>query len=142
MTLTELARTAGIPARTVRYYADRGLIRPARRSAGGYRLFDDRAMRQLRFVRRLQGLGLTLGKLQRVLRAAERQSCGERSTAIEQLLAAQLSSVEHRLEELSQVHHELASLLGREREGCSDELCLCDGSQMMRFEARPARRGA
>ena len=66
MLLTELARHAGVPTRTVRYYADRGLIRPASRMPGGYRIFDESALRQLRFIRRLQGFGLTLRELEDV----------------------------------------------------------------------------
>lgn len=134
MTLSELARTAGLPPRTVRYYVDRGLIRPARRSAGGYRLFDDNALRQLRFLRRLQGLGLTLRELQQLLRAAERQSCGQTSSTVVSKLESQLHAVDRRLEELQHVRHELASILERERGGCTDELCLCNRERLIQVE--------
>lgn len=136
MRLSELARATDLPARTVRYYVDRGLIRPSRRTQAGYRLFGENAVRQLRFLRRLQGLGLTLRELQQLLRAAERQSCGQSSATLTRRLESQLSTIDRRLEELGQVRHELASILARERGGCSDELCLCNHEQLTQVESR------
>lgn len=140
--LTELAIETGLSARTVRYYVDRGLIRPARRSSGGYRLFDENAVRQLRFIRRLHGLGLTLRELQQLLAAAERQSCGQSSVAVERRLRIQLAAIERRVHELEGVRHELASLLDRQREGCTDELCLCNRPPLIQIGRgrRPADR--
>lgn len=127
--LAELARHAGVPTRTVRYYVDRGLIRPVSRMPGGYRIFDESGLRQLRFIRRLQGFGLTLRELQQLLLAAERQSCGQSSRTVERRLRSQLDRVEGRLRELEDVRHELASLLAGQQAGCSDELCLCNQEQ-------------
>lgn len=129
LTLGELARRSEVPARTVRYYADRGLIRPARRSGGGYRLFDQNGLRQLRFIRRLQSLGLSLRELQQVMRAAERQSCGDSSAAVRKRLEAHVSLVEARIAELERVRHELASLMDLQVRGCTDKLCLCNGGR-------------
>ena len=39
-------------------------------------------------------------------------------------------------EMLAQVRHELASILARERGGCSDELCLCNHEQLTQVESR------
>lgn len=136
MKLSALARAANVPDRTVRYYVDRGLIQPSRRTQGGYRLFGENALRQLRFLRRLQGLGLTLRELQQLLRAAERQSCGQSSATLTRRLESQLSTIDRRLEELGQVRHELASILARERGGCSDELCLCNHEQIAQVQSR------
>lgn len=138
MQIAELAAQASLPVRTVRYYADRGLIKPARRSAGGYRIFDEDSVRQLRFVRRLRGLGLTLRELERIVRAAERQSCGDSSVSVRQRLATQLATVGRRIEELKHVEHELSSLIARQTDGCTDELCLCQGHE--RAGAAPRRR--
>lgn len=131
-----MARLAGVPTRTVRYYVDRGLIKPARRSPGGYRLFDENSVRRLRFVRRMQGLGVTLRELQQLLQAAERQSCGDSSAIVQGRLAQQLATVHRRIDELHQIRHELSSLLARQDGGCTDELCLCNRQQLVQVESR------
>lgn len=126
MNIAELSRRAELPVRTVRYYADRDLIRPTGRTAGGYRIFDDGALRRLRFIRRTQALGLPLREILVLLRAAERQSCGESSRLVVHRLKEQLSAVEQRIAELEAIQHELGSLVVGQSGGCSDELCLCN----------------
>ena len=50
-TIGQLARRTGVPARTVRFWSDAGLIPPAGRSAGGYRLDDSEAAARLDLIR-------------------------------------------------------------------------------------------
>jgi MerR family copper efflux transcriptional regulator len=111
-----------MPARTVRYYVDQRLIAPVRRSDGGYRVFDDRALRELRFVRRCQRLGLTLAEIKPLLRAADQ---GEPSKLLRAKLAKQIDVVEERIAELSTVRHELQALVTSTEGPCRDDLCLC-----------------
>jgi DNA-binding transcriptional MerR regulator len=122
MRIRELALRSGIPARTVRYYADQRLIAPANRTDGGYRTFDERALRELRFVRRGQRLGLSLAEIKPLLKAAEQ---GEPSKALRARLAKQLGAVDERIAELSAVRHELQALLTSTEGPCRDDLCLC-----------------
>lgn len=124
MRIPELARKSDVPARTVRYYADRGLL-PTERSTVGYREFGEEALRRLRFIRRAQALGMTLDELASLLRAVERQSCGQASRLVQTRLTEQLATVYHRIGDLQAVAHELRSVLSDQKAGCTDELCLC-----------------
>jgi len=94
MRISELAHRSGVPARTVRFYADQRLIVPAARSDGGYRVFDERALRELRFVRRGQRLGLSLAEIKPLLKAAEQ---GEPSKLLRTKLTKQLDVVNERI---------------------------------------------
>jgi DNA-binding transcriptional MerR regulator len=123
MRIRELATKSGVPVRTVRYYADRRLISPAGRSDGGYRMFDERALRELRFVRRGQRLGLSLAEIKPLLRATEQ---GEPSKVLRAKLVKQLGVVDERLAELSAVRHELQALVTSTEGPCRDDLCLCN----------------
>ncbi|HZP94877.1 MAG TPA: MerR family transcriptional regulator [Candidatus Limnocylindria bacterium] len=125
MRVSDLVERSGLPARTVRYYADRRLIRAVRRSASGQRVFDETALRQLRFVRRMQHLGLALREIEQLLRATEGLSCRPSSQVITARLQRHVATVDARLQELEAVRHELATLLTANEAGCSDELCLC-----------------
>ncbi|GGW88077.1 hypothetical protein GCM10010297_06640 [Streptomyces malachitofuscus] len=53
MRIGELAARAGSTTRTLRYDASRGLL-PARRTANGYRTFDEGDLKLLRQIRTLQ----------------------------------------------------------------------------------------
>lgn len=66
----DLARAAGVPVRTVRFYSDSGVLESVR-SSGGHRRFAYAAVDQLRLVRRLRGLGLSLPSIVDVLSGAQ-----------------------------------------------------------------------
>lgn len=68
LTVTAVARGAGVEAHVVRFYARSGLIRAARYAANGYRQFVPLDVKRVRFVRAAQSLGFTLGEIREVMR--------------------------------------------------------------------------
>lgn len=62
----ELARLAGVPVRTVRFYCDQGLLDSVR-STGGHRRFAPAAVDRLRLIRQWRGLGLGLPAISELL---------------------------------------------------------------------------
>jgi DNA-binding transcriptional MerR regulator len=80
MTVSELAKRAGIGPQTVRYYERRGLLsRPGRWGAGNYRDFDEDAVTALRFIQGAKSAGFTLSEIKELLalRLPPRGSCDE-----------------------------------------------------------------
>ncbi|MBS1883811.1 MAG: MerR family transcriptional regulator [Actinobacteria bacterium] len=69
MTIGELARRSGLTVRTLRFYADAGVLPEASRSESGYRLFGPDAVARARLLRTLRELGVGLGDIKRVLAA-------------------------------------------------------------------------
>jgi DNA-binding transcriptional MerR regulator len=67
ITIGELARRTGLTVRTLRFYADDGLVAPAARSDAGYRLYDADAAARAELVRTLRELGVDLPTIRRVL---------------------------------------------------------------------------
>jgi DNA-binding transcriptional MerR regulator len=65
----------GVPARTIRFWCDAGILSPAGRSANGYRRFDAAAVARLDLVRTLRELGMSLDQI--------RQAMGGRTTVAE-----------------------------------------------------------
>ncbi|MET7865009.1 MerR family transcriptional regulator [Micromonospora taraxaci] len=63
----DLARRTGLSVKTIRYYADSGIVPPTDRSSAGYRLFDAEAVARLELVRTLRDLGLDLATIRRVV---------------------------------------------------------------------------
>ncbi len=56
MNVGEAAKRSGLPAKTIRYYEEIGLIDPAR-SGNGYRDFSDDDIHRLAFLHRARSLG-------------------------------------------------------------------------------------
>lgn len=63
----DLARRTGLTVKTIRFYADRGIVPPTDRSPAGYRLYDIDAVARLDLVRTLRELGLDLTSVRKVL---------------------------------------------------------------------------
>lgn len=59
MNIGEVARRTNLPAKTIRYYEDIGLVVPARHP-NGYRDYDDREIQVLRFLQTARSLGFTI----------------------------------------------------------------------------------
>ncbi|GAB3458822.1 MerR family transcriptional regulator [Streptomonospora sediminis] len=66
-TIGELAARTGLSVKTIRHYADEGIVPPTARSAAGYRLYDAAAAARLDLVRALRELGIGLGTIRAVL---------------------------------------------------------------------------
>jgi len=70
LTVIELARLSNVAPHVVRYYARIGLLSPRRDSNNGYKLFAQRDVARLRFIRKAKLLGYTLGEIAQILNHA------------------------------------------------------------------------
>lgn len=52
--IQEVAAETGLTTRAIRYYEELGLLEPAGRSGGAYRLFDGSDLERLRFIKELR----------------------------------------------------------------------------------------
>jgi Cu(I)-responsive transcriptional regulator len=59
MNISEVARNTDLPAKTIRYYEEIGLVHPSR-SGNGYRSFSETDVHQLRFLARARALGFSI----------------------------------------------------------------------------------
>lgn len=66
-TIGELARRTGLPARTIRFWSDSGVVPPLERNSGGYRIYGADAVGRLHLVRTLRELGLGLDEVRKVV---------------------------------------------------------------------------
>ena len=66
--IQEVAAETGLTTRAIRYYEEIGLLEPAARSDGAYRLFDDSDLERLRFIRELRDdAGFSLAQIGQLL---------------------------------------------------------------------------
>jgi DNA-binding transcriptional MerR regulator len=70
LTIGELAKRAGVPTSTVRYYERRGLVTPDAWESG-QRRYEEKSLRLLVFVGMLQDAGLSLDDIEGMLEAGE-----------------------------------------------------------------------
>lgn len=63
MQIGAIAQLVGLSLRTVRYYEEAGLVLPASRTPGGFRLYDHAAVERLRLIMKMKPLGFTLDEM-------------------------------------------------------------------------------
>jgi DNA-binding transcriptional MerR regulator len=63
----DIARASGKTVRAIHLYEELGLLKPATRSSGGFRLFDASAVDRVRWIDSLHGLGFSLQEMREVL---------------------------------------------------------------------------
>jgi DNA-binding transcriptional MerR regulator len=102
MNIGQLAREAGVPIDTVRYYERNGLLPVPARRASGYRDYQESDVERVRFIRRAKTLGFNLGEVRELLTLSDARS--ERgSPDLKALASAQLAQIETRLAQLGRL---------------------------------------
>lgn len=107
-TIGTAAKKTDMPTKTIRYYADIRLVTPLGRSEKGYRLYDDRALRRLIFVRRARAFGFSVETCRNLLALYSDQS--RASADVKAIALNHLSEIDAKLRELQTLRDELARL--------------------------------
>jgi MerR family copper efflux transcriptional regulator len=95
MRIGELAATAGVTTKTIRYYESAGVLPAPARQASGYREYDHRAVDRLAFVKAAQAAGLTLAEIVDVVSA--RESAGAPCAHVAAVLEQHAHDLERRI---------------------------------------------
>jgi len=103
VTVTELARACGLSRATVLYYESRGLLAPARRSAGNYRVYGEKDLARLRQLCSYRNSGLTLRDIRSVLDRPRSEAAG--------VLERRLQEIATEVEKLREHQRAIARLL-------------------------------
>jgi MerR family transcriptional regulator, repressor of the yfmOP operon len=126
--IEEVAARTGFTKRTLRYYEEIGLIAPAGRSEGNYRLYSEADVARLQRIKRLKDvLGIPLSSLKRLAEVEETLDAlgtelggpldpQQRRTRLRQAYAEleqQLRTIDERLAALTHMRAELADRLAR-----------------------------
>jgi DNA-binding transcriptional MerR regulator len=104
----EVARRSGLSVKTIRFYCDQGLLNTAR-SEGGYRVFSGESLVELEIIRALRSMDVPIAELARILEVRRAGVCN--CLVLKDSIAAKMTSIDARLEELQAMKAELARLL-------------------------------
>lgn len=119
MNIGDVSRASGLPAKTIRYYEDIGLVAPARRD-NGYRAYSPGNLHNLRFLARARSLGFSIEDCRRLLSLYEDRN--RASGDVRKMAQAHIASIEKKIAQLEGMKATLAGLVaachGDERPDC------------------------
>ncbi|MEZ2126444.1 MULTISPECIES: Cu(I)-responsive transcriptional regulator [unclassified Sinorhizobium] len=128
MNIGEASDRSGLPAKTIRYYEDIGLIRPDR-TENGYRDYGSADVHKLRFLHRSRGLGFSVEECRQLLALYEDKS--RASADVKEIAQIKLSEIDRKIRELTELRRTLEHLVhachGNERPDCPILEELSDG---------------
>ena len=119
MNIGEVAKRAGLPPKTIRYYEDIGLVTP-QRDANGYRSFRDKDMHKLAFLGRSRALGFTIEDCRNLLALWDDQD--RASSDVRAIAKEHLGQIESKIANLQSIQDTLTHLVrecsGDDRPDC------------------------
>jgi MerR family copper efflux transcriptional regulator len=111
MNIGEIAARTGLPAKTVRYYEEIGLLPAPPRSDGNYRVYGERELRVLSFISRARALGFSLKEVAALLQLWHDRD--RASAEVRSLAERHIVEIDRKLAELRAIRGTLADLVHR-----------------------------
>ena len=110
MNIGDVAERSGLPAKTIRYYEDIGLVRPDR-GDNGYRNFREAHIHTLAFLGRARSLGFTIEECRALLALYDDKD--RASFDVKQVASEHLSQIDRKIVELQAMRTTLGQLVER-----------------------------
>jgi DNA-binding transcriptional MerR regulator len=105
-----MARCSNNTLRTVRFYEEEGILRPARRTEGGHRLFERTELDRLLLVTDMRLAGLSLDEIKSILEIKRSGASGsEAARQATQVLSGRIDELREKLQVLTRLREDLAA---------------------------------
>ncbi len=128
MQIGDLAHETGKTVRAIHLYEELGLLTPAARSKGRYRLYGTEALTRIRWIGKLQAMGFSLGDIQTIVREWERAgSAPDAMKSVRDAYSRQLEATREQRRRLEALEHELQASL-EYLDTCDD---VCDAQRLV-----------
>ncbi|MDI6761322.1 MAG: heavy metal-responsive transcriptional regulator, partial [Candidatus Brocadiaceae bacterium] len=108
----EVGGESGVPRKTIRYYEEIGLLSLPVRTDSGYRLYGQETIEKLKFIKKAQGLGLTLSEIKGIIQCSKvglKPCCN----FVRQLFTKKIQVLEANIKEMQRMREELKTLLSQ-----------------------------
>lgn len=118
-TIGQVAIAAAVHKETIRYYQSLGLVAEPERRQGSVRRYGQDTVARLRFIKRAQQLGFTLGEVGKLLLLEDGQNCA----ATRKLAELKLCAIKERIVDLRRMERLLEGLIGECTRGKRPRAC-------------------
>jgi MerR family mercuric resistance operon transcriptional regulator len=115
LTISKLAKLAGVGVETIRFYQRKDLLREPK-ALGAFRIYSQEDAQKIVFIKRAQDLGFTLNEVKELLElnTKSRVTC----SSVKSKTEAKIKEIENKIADLNRMKKSLGLLA-----------CACDGDQ-------------
>jgi len=110
MFIGEMSKKANIPVKTIRYYEEFGLLVKPKRTLSKYRVYNEKDLEKLIFIKKSKDLGLTLAEIKKIIK---RSSSGVEATCclVHEFFEQKILQCESKIKELKETKDRLSERL-------------------------------
>lgn len=108
MNISQAAKLSGLSSKTIRFYEQQGIIQPANRADNGYRIYSDKQLEQLRFIKRTRALGFSLEESKELLELLHNPQ--RRSAEVKARVLGHVEQIDKQLMQLTRMRTQLLEL--------------------------------
>jgi Cu(I)-responsive transcriptional regulator len=109
MNIGQAAEQSGVSAKMIRHYEAIGLVERARRTDGGYRIYDATDIHTLRFIRRARDLGFSMKEIAHLLGLWRNRR--RASADVRRIAQQHIRELDQKIEELQAMRRTLTELV-------------------------------
>ena len=136
MFIGAVARQAGVPIKTIRYYEEVGLLPQPPRTTSRYRLYPPQTIDRLQFIKKAQNLGLRLQDIKEILDLADRGRCP--CGHVQRVLTVRLAELRNKIADLRNLERRIQQAT---RQGCPPNFrprgkAMCPTIERQRMQGR------
>ena len=108
LNIGKVAKLSNLTVKTVRYYADIGLVRPLKNNSTGYRDFSEDDLARLQFIAKARKFNFTIQECEELLSLYSDKNRSSKEVKV--LTLEKISEIDIKLNELKDLRHQLSFL--------------------------------
>tara|TARA_Y100001960_G_C14059644_1_gene533716 strand:+ start:78 stop:464 length:387 start_codon:yes stop_codon:yes gene_type:complete len=124
MNISKASKISGLSIKTIRYYSDIHLVDPSERKDSGYRIFNEKDIKKLIFVRRAREFGFSISDCRELLDLYKNKK--RSSITVKKIASKRLKEILKKQQELQYLNDELTRLISICRGDNSPECPIID----------------
>lgn len=101
ITISVLSKETGVGIETIRYYEKNGVLPKAKRLQSGYRIYDEEAIKRLKFIKHAKSLGFTLKEITGLLNI--HSAPGANCHTVKNIALDKIKDVEQKINDLEKI---------------------------------------
>jgi MerR family copper efflux transcriptional regulator len=106
----EVSKITGLPAKTLRFYEEKGVINPPKREENGYRYFSEENLEEIKLIKNARDLGLPLTEIKKLVVGCEEKNCKHPEEFIKRTIENYTELLSERIKQMTLLRSKLIKL--------------------------------
>jgi MerR family transcriptional regulator, copper efflux regulator len=106
----EMAKISGVDAKTLRFYEEKGVIKPAKREENGYRFFTEDNLEEIKVIKNARELGLGLPEIKELMIGCSDGNCKHTTERNQKIIDGYVEKLTERIEQMEKLRKRMVVL--------------------------------